>query len=289
MFNCLLTIYNLFYLGMTRNIYIIHYFIKIMKRLTIVLFLLSLLFISACVKETVIKESSFCKSPYFEYKEGECCLDEGNNSICDKDEVKVQETLVLEEEIKEPEPIVEEQEIEVEEEVKEPELDVGVVDETTYQLSVGDTVKFNDVEIKLISLDIGENLNAIFDVGGKITTIFGTKTQDIVGDISLFIDTIIGAGDEVSISINVKKFELESNSYLVKTGEILTIAGKKIIIREILKEKENLILLDIDKDLKQRLLEGRTKTFDNIKITNVRVFFKGTKIDNYAILEVKVD
>ncbi len=63
----------------------------------------------------------------------------------------------------------------------------------------------------------------------------------------------------------------------------------KIIIREILKEKENLILLDIDKDLKQRLLEGRTKTFDNIKITNVRVFFKGTKIDNYAILEVKVD
>jgi hypothetical protein len=156
-------------------------------------------------------------------------------------------------------------------------------------LSVGDTVKFNDVEIKLISLDIGENLNAIFDVGGKITTIFGTKTQDIVGDISLFIDTIIGAGDEVSISINVKKFELESNSYLVKTGEILTIAGKKIIIREILKEKENLILLDIDKDLKQRLLEGRTKTFDNIKITNVRVFFKGTKIDNYAILEVKVD
>ena len=202
---------------------------------------------------------------------------------------EVEEKVLVEEEIKEPEPIVEEQEIEVEEEVKEPELDVGVVDETTYQLSVGDTVKFNDVEIKLISLDIGENLNAIFDVGGKITTIFGTKTQDIVGDISLFIDTIIGAGDEVSISINVKKFELESNSYLVKTGEILTIAGKKIIIREILKEKENLILLDIDKDLKQRLLEGRTKTFDNIKITNVRVFFKGTKIDNYAILEVKVD
>ncbi|MDP6642246.1 MAG: hypothetical protein QGF74_02630 [Candidatus Nanoarchaeia archaeon] len=256
-----------------------------MKRLTIVLFLLSLLFISACVKETVIKESSFCKDPYFEYKEGECCLDKSNNSICDKDEIKVQETLVLEE-LEVEEIIVEEPE--VEEEIQEPVLETEKLEEGNYQLSIGDTIKFNNVEIKLISLDVGENLNAVFDVGGKLTTIYGTKTQDIVGDVSLFIDTIIGVGDDVSISIKVEEFGLETNSYLVKTEDVLNIGGKQIIIRSILKEKENVILLDIDEDLKQRLLEGKTKTFDNIEITNVKIFFKGTKIDNYAILEINV-
>lgn len=31
---------------------------------------------------------SICNDPYFEYKEGECCLDSNNNSICDKDETQ---------------------------------------------------------------------------------------------------------------------------------------------------------------------------------------------------------
>lgn len=32
-----------------------------------------------------------CKSPYYEYKTGECCLDKNNNKVCDEDETGEQE------------------------------------------------------------------------------------------------------------------------------------------------------------------------------------------------------
>ncbi|MBD3260085.1 MAG: hypothetical protein GF334_00100 [Candidatus Altiarchaeales archaeon] len=45
-----------------------------------VFFLVLLLFLGC------VKPSSVCNKPYFEYKKGECCLDENNNKVCDKDE-----------------------------------------------------------------------------------------------------------------------------------------------------------------------------------------------------------
>jgi len=41
-----------------------------------------IVFISGCTtKETI------CNKPYYEYKTGDCCLDENDNKICDKDEI----------------------------------------------------------------------------------------------------------------------------------------------------------------------------------------------------------
>jgi hypothetical protein len=40
----------------------------------------------AAVKETA------CNSPYFEYKQGDCCLDKNTNSICDSDEDSTETT-----------------------------------------------------------------------------------------------------------------------------------------------------------------------------------------------------
>ena|SRR3989344_1577277 len=50
------------------------------KKLIFLTFFVVLL--SACV------EKPLCTQPYFEYKQGECCLDENNNKICDRDEQK---------------------------------------------------------------------------------------------------------------------------------------------------------------------------------------------------------
>ena len=38
-------------------------------------------------KENAIEEKPTCNKPYYEYKTGECCLDENDNEVCDKDEI----------------------------------------------------------------------------------------------------------------------------------------------------------------------------------------------------------
>ncbi len=248
-----------------------------MKKLLIILFLLSLLFISSCAKE-VIKESSFCKKPYFEFRKGECCLDNNDNSICDSDEVKEEPK----EEIKEVK-----EEPKVEEAIEEPKItEPDLLEEATYNLTIGDTAKFNKIEIKLLNLNIGENLYADFDIGGKKITVFDTKNEDIVGDVSLYIDSIFGAGDYVGLSLKVKRFTLQQDHYIVRAGDTLNIGNKEIYIIDILKEKEASILFDIDTLLKERIQEGRSKVYDNLEITNVKVYFKGSRTENYAILKI---
>jgi len=49
-----------------------------MKKMFFIMFLA--LFLVACVEDPV------CNKPYFEYKQGECCVDENENNICDRDE-----------------------------------------------------------------------------------------------------------------------------------------------------------------------------------------------------------
>ena len=77
----------------------------------LILFLASLILITACVNtnttktSTVIKDqinenisqapkeqAPLCNSPYIEFKNGECCLDSNSNKICDLDETKQNQT-----------------------------------------------------------------------------------------------------------------------------------------------------------------------------------------------------
>ncbi len=56
----------------------------------ILVLLLFIILITGCswssdTAGSVVKES-VCNSPYFEFKTGECCLDQNSNKICDKDE-----------------------------------------------------------------------------------------------------------------------------------------------------------------------------------------------------------
>lgn len=61
-------------------------------KLIIGLIVISLVLISGCAQiqtNQQIKEF-LCKTPYIEYKTGECCLDANSNRICDKDEQQAQ-------------------------------------------------------------------------------------------------------------------------------------------------------------------------------------------------------
>lgn len=59
---------------------------KVLALIIIVLFMIS------CSPKEEIKEP-ICKAPYFEWKQGECCLDANNNFICDWDETKTEELI----------------------------------------------------------------------------------------------------------------------------------------------------------------------------------------------------
>tara|TARA_Y100000310_G_scaffold343572_1_gene451862 strand:- start:785 stop:1480 length:696 start_codon:yes stop_codon:yes gene_type:complete len=66
------------------------------KKMVIFTFLLvAIISISGCgdkddVTGAAVKDS-VCNAPYFEYKQGDCCLDKNANSICDSDEDIVEE------------------------------------------------------------------------------------------------------------------------------------------------------------------------------------------------------
>src|SRR3989344_2056001 len=71
------------------------------KKLVFALILFSIVIISGCGKgaeeATGSAVESVCKSPYFEFKVGECCLDQNANSICDSDEKPAEEVVIAEE------------------------------------------------------------------------------------------------------------------------------------------------------------------------------------------------
>ena len=56
-----------------------------MKKIILVGILVLVLFVSACTVQKVVKLE--CNKPYIKVGT-ECCLDQNDNSICDKDEVK---------------------------------------------------------------------------------------------------------------------------------------------------------------------------------------------------------
>jgi len=51
------------------------------KSLLFIPFVLAILILTGCAQNQPL-----CKTPYFEFQEGQCCLDENNNSMCDNDE-----------------------------------------------------------------------------------------------------------------------------------------------------------------------------------------------------------
>ena len=77
------------------------------KKLVFALILFSIVIISGCGKgaeeATGSAVESVCKSPYFEFKVGECCLDQNANSICDSDEKPAEEVVIVEETVVAPE------------------------------------------------------------------------------------------------------------------------------------------------------------------------------------------
>ena len=61
--------------------------------ITYVFLVIVLFFIIGCITTGTV-----CNKPYYEYKTGECCLDENDNKICDKDEVEREHNVTSESE-----------------------------------------------------------------------------------------------------------------------------------------------------------------------------------------------
>tara|TARA_Y100000310_G_scaffold246869_1_gene252304 strand:- start:9052 stop:9828 length:777 start_codon:yes stop_codon:yes gene_type:complete len=256
-----------------------------MKKLTLILFLLTILFISACSKGPIITEESFCKIPYLEYKKGECCLDQNNNILCDTDELNIEKEKL---EVEERKLQIEKVKENMTESKKEPEIkEIPKVDEALYNLTEGQSVMFNNVEIKLINLNIGETTITTLEVGGKLTDIFGTRTEDIVGDTKIIINEVFPGINEPQPRVNLKaeKFSLPPNEILIRVGETINIHGQEIYIRDI--TSSNVLIDVMGVILKERIQESKSKKFDNIEISNIKLFPKGSKIDSYAIIKIE--
>lgn len=127
-----------------------------MKRTILFTILISIILISGAGCE---KKESVCKTPYFEYKTGECCLDSNDNKICDNDKSVATE--------KQSE-VVEETKEAIETPVGEPKADFKIFGAYTYW----------DGSLKGIILD-----SITYEIENK-----GRELKDINFDIELYQD-----------------------------------------------------------------------------------------------------
>lgn len=155
--------------------------------------------ISGCAQT---QQEPLCKSPYIEYKAGECCLDQNINSICDADEKPV-------------EPIVEE-----------------TPEEEPKQEPVKETITFSVSDAKAAIIQVYGESTTITENGFKPTRRYNGTTLNYIDVYDSFYTTIIKIKDEeqfINTDEEFKEFVFTYEDSLIykNTSMILNEQGKQ--------------------------------------------------------------
>lgn len=254
-----------------------------MKKIIIALLILAVLVLSGC-KNSITGGAVVCNKPYI-LAGNNCCLDENDNKLCDKDETEPQaEQVDQPKEVTEKPVVTEEPKTEVKEETVNSKPG-------EYLIKDGDTVTFEDKEITVKGVGIlQDGVAATVDVDGVEREIYGTKTVEIINGLKVQILNYEQLKN--SVLIKVEKFVLGQNEYLINTRTVLQLPGKpEVKIIDILDDGAIILHVISDGALdKLTLDEGKTATVQGITITNIEGFprtISGIKIDKYAIIKVQ--
>lgn len=257
-----------------------------MKRLIPALLLIVVLLLSGC-KGGVTGGAVVCNEPYI-LVGTDCCLDQNDNQICDKDET---ENLNAEPVDAPKEEIIEEPAPEPQEVIKEPEepQEEPATVQNEFFMKVGDSVKFDKKTITLVNLENIPRLKAVFDVDGGEREVFGTKNVELIKGLKIMISKYFNL--ENAIIAKFEKLELGVNEYLLNPREDVTMQGKTVHLEDV-QESGAIILRISGGDIESatlRIPEGRTEPFEGLEITNIDGFPQGFKLDEYAIVKIEIE
>lgn len=227
-----------------------------------ILLLILIVFVSSCAK---VEEVQLCNPPYFEYKSGECCLDQDSNKICDIDE-KEEETEEITEDKTEVEP-----------------------EEQFITLKEGDSTIVYEKEIKLIEFSILDNrLDIQLNVNNKGSLFEETKKSEINNGLEIRVNSIDPL--KRTATFKIKRFELKSNEYILYVNKPIVIKGYSILLENV-DIRDNTAVYKITKNgniVKEgRLMVGHTVKLENLKITNIKTFFHDSREDRYGLFIIE--
>jgi len=259
---------------------------KILLLLTISLFL-----ITGCINQTI------CNPPYINFEQG-CCLDNNKNNICDSDENLIPET---QEEIPEEETVPVEQPEEETVPVEQPEEETVPVEQpeeetvpveqpqnkfSSYYLKLGDSVDFKGNQIKLSAMDqtMGQ-MEVILEINGEATAFYSTNTEDIFKNLNVSITKTDYQKMEAIVAI--EEPTLGDNEIVLIKDQDVTFAGYIITLNDVQKYDENIIVSVNGLQQRANIVEGNSKIFGNIEITNVDGKYRKENYQRYAIVKFR--
>ena len=239
---------------------------KILLLLTISLFL-----ITGCINQTI------CNPPYINFEQG-CCLDNNKNNICDSDENLIPET---QEEIPEEETVPVEQPEEETVPVEQPQNKFS-----SYYLKLGDSVDFKGNQIKLSAMDqtMGQ-MEVILEINGEATAFYSTNTEDIFKNLNVSITKTDYQKMEAIVAI--EEPTLGDNEIVLIKDQDVTFAGYIITLNDVQKYDENIIVSVNGLQQRANIVEGNSKIFGNIEITNVDGKYRKENYQRYAIVKFR--
>jgi len=247
------------------------------KKTLFALLIISALLLSGC-KGGITGGAVVCNRPYI-LVGVECCLDQNDNLVCDKDESEP-EAEPVEPPKADLTPVVE---VKTEEPVKnEPSLQTN-----EYYLKVNQPVLFEKKTVKLTAISNVPVLKLTINIDGQERDIEGTKDAQLINGIKVTVLKYLNL--ENAITAKIENLNLQSGEYLITTRKDLEIPDKGITLHLSDVKDEGKIAVQIIGDSLETLLieEGKTKTFGTVQITNLDGFESGYKIEQQAIIKVE--
>ena len=247
-----------------------------MRKLPLAFLALALLFLSACAQSqsptaAAVVQEPLCKAPYYEYRTGECCLDQNGNSVCDVDEPPAEaepprdvlESATLEE------PAVE---------TEEP-ADSGTID-----LHAGESAAFLGLSLRLNTLDmVSGTLQIELDVQGKVFPMKGTKSYEILAGKKL---TLLSYHDGVNlkggpfVTLTVEPFSLGPDEYLFFQGLPQTVKSETFQLTDVFADG-TAILDRVGTPDTLSAKEGRPFEVGDLQFTLLKGFERPYRTDEY--------
>lgn len=246
-----------------------------MKKIIFALLVLTVLILSGC-KEGITGGAVICNKPYMMVGT-DCCLDENDNQICDKDET---------------EPQAEQVDLPKEQPIEEPKIGAPKeLPKGEFTMIVGDSIEFEGKTVKLVGVEnMPLPIKGIYNIGGVEREVQGTKETELINGIKITNMKYLNL--ENGFVVKLEKLVLGDNEYLMNTRDAEIIQGKTFKLYDVTESEDvRKIVLHVsgaDTELGKLILqEGEAKEFAGLKITNLYAFPSGFKNERQAVIQVE--
>ena len=170
-----------------------------------------------------------------------------------------------------------------------PEVNIEQDTAPYYNFTEGETKTLLGSTITVIDIESGPKVDLIVD--GEEVTIKDTKSEELSGDLSIFIQNIIYSYDEQNklqkaVTLRVEQFDLAANEYLIQKGVRTNVGEKDIVLESSRSDSIEITVYDKGRNSGdfEEVKHGESLYIYGITVTNEKNYYKTSQ---YAIISVE--